>query len=258
MTTLQTQASDPNNDPLTYSWSVDGEVVTNSGRSLEFRSESHSVGSHTIGVAVTDIDSLTANCQFILTIDRRPNGNPSVELMADKNEAYDGDTVTVTAQANDPDGDPVSYSWSLDGQSQSWTKSSIEINTAGLGEGRHSVSVTVRDDRKGTATHTALFSLRERAITESNEIFTGARAIGFAVQVAAYRERQRAEALQAILQNLGYPAYMVEEDIPGSGRYHRVRVGPFSTSDEAAEVASEMGNRMPEPLPNFWIVPYQR
>jgi hypothetical protein len=135
---------------------------------------------------VTDIDSLTANCQFNLTIDRRPNGNPSVELIADKNEAYDGDTVTVTAQANDPDGDPVSYSWSLDGQSQSWTKSSIEINTAGLGEGRHSVSVTVRDDRKGTATHTALFSLRERAITESNEIFTGARAIGFAVQVAAY------------------------------------------------------------------------
>ena len=50
---------------------------------------------------------------------------------------------------------------------------------------------------------------------------------------------------------------MVEADVPGLGRYYRVRVGPFDTQEEAREVTSNMQSRFPQEIPGFWIVPYQ-
>ncbi|MDA2935029.1 SPOR domain-containing protein [Acidobacteria bacterium AH-259-D05] len=84
--------------------------------------------------------------------------------------------------------------------------------------------------------------------------------VGFAVavQMAAYLPRQQAAGLRAILQDHGYSAYVVETDIPGSGRYYRVRVGPFETREEAKEVAANMQTSLSEQLPDFWIVPFHQ
>ena len=87
---------------------------------------------------------------------------------------------------------------------------------------------------------------------------TSTRAVGFDVQIAASRTRQEAEKSRTLWEGRGYTAYMVEADIPGSGRYYRVRVGPFGTQEEAREVASNMQSRFPQELPDFWIVPYQQ
>ena len=81
---------------------------------------------------------------------------------------------------------------------------------------------------------------------------------GFSVQVAAYRQRRQADEFLVMLQDRGYTAYVVEGDIPGSGLYYRVRVGPFGTQEEVAEVVADMRNRLPEPLPDFWIIPSDR
>ncbi|MDA2934679.1 carboxypeptidase regulatory-like domain-containing protein [Acidobacteria bacterium AH-259-D05] len=89
-------------------------------------------------------------------------------------------------------------------------------------------------------------------------VFTSTQTIGFAVQMAAYRERPKAEEFRAMLQNRGYSAYVIEADIPGSGRFYRVRVGPFSTLEQAKEVTADMRSRLAEPLPDFWIVPHQQ
>jgi len=82
--------------------------------------------------------------------------------------------------------------------------------------------------------------------------------VGFAVQIAASRTRQKAEELRAIWQDRAYTAYVVKADSPGSGRYYRVRVGPFDIQEEPREVASDIRSRFPQELPDFWIVPYQQ
>ena len=87
---------------------------------------------------------------------------------------------------------------------------------------------------------------------------TSTRAVGFAVQIAASRTRQKAEKSRTLWERRGYTAYVVETDIPGSGHYYRVRVGRFDTQEEAREVASNMQSRLPQELPDFWIVPYQK
>ncbi len=102
---------------------------------------------------------------------------------------------------------------------------------------------------------------RSRAPTEpppTNQLSsTSTRGVGFAVQIAASRTRQKAEELRTMWQDRGYTVFVVEADVPGLGRYYRVRVGPFDTQEEAGEVTSNMQSRFPQEIPEFWIVPYQ-
>ena len=169
-TTITAQASDGNNDALTYSWSVDGSSVTNNQPSFDFGTAGRSVGDHTVQVTVTDVDNLSANCQFNVTVDRRPNTDPTVALTLDKNEVYAGDQVGANAQASDAEGDPMTYSWTLDGQSRSDTSSSISIDTTGLSGGNHSVAVTVRDDHDGSGSATQNLSVREKLVVQVSGI----------------------------------------------------------------------------------------
>ena len=86
---------------------------------------------------------------------------------------------------------------------------------------------------------------------------TSTRGVSCAVQIAASRRRQEAEELRTLWGSRDYTAYVVEADIPGSGRYYRVRVGPFDTQEEAREVASNVQSRFPQEIPEVWIVPPQ-
>ena len=87
--------------------------------------------------------------------------------------------------------------------------------------------------------------------------FTSPRAVGLAIQIAAFQTRQRAEGLRATLQAAGFAAYVVETEVPpGSARFYRVRVGPFDTREEAQSVGAHLQSRFPQRVPDFWIVSY--
>ena len=160
--TLRASASDPNNDPLSYSWSVDGRAVDNNQAQFVFGTAGRSAGSHTARVSVTDSDGMSSNCEFAVVVERKANRNPTVTLTVDKTEVTAGDTITAKVTASDPDNDPITYSWKVDGQARPETGSQLSLNTSGLSGGRHTVSVTVTDDRGGSTTETRSFSVRER------------------------------------------------------------------------------------------------
>ncbi len=87
--------------------------------------------------------------------------------------------------------------------------------------------------------------------------FTSSRAVGFAIQIAAFQTRQRAEKLRATLQAAGFAVYVVETEVPpGSARYYRVRVGPFHTREEARGVVANVQSRFPQQILDYWIVSY--
>lgn len=168
--TLRARASDPNNDPLHYTWTVNGQSVPNDRPEFVFGTEGRSPGRYTVRVTVTDVDNMSANCEFTVTVERRPNRNPTVTLTLDKTEVYAGETVNATAQASDPDNDPLTYSWTVDGQSRPETGSQIAVNTGGMAGGSHSVSVTVRDDRGGSASDTKSFRVTEKIVIQIDRI----------------------------------------------------------------------------------------
>ncbi|MFQ5929400.1 MAG: OmpA family protein [Acidobacteriota bacterium] len=169
-TTLQVSASDPNNDPLTYTWAVDGEAVSNNQTFFQFEATGLSIGDHTAQVVVTDVDGMSANCDFHVIIEGRPNRDPSVTLTLDKSDIYAGEMVSASAQASDPDDDPLTYFWAVDGQSRSETESSVQIDTTGLAGGRHSVGVSVVDDRDASASDMRSFLIREKVVIQMDKI----------------------------------------------------------------------------------------
>ena len=164
--TLEAKASDPNDDPLNYSWSVDGEEVTADEPSFDFGTVGRSVGSHRTAVTVTDVDGLAASCTFNVNITARPNPPLSLSLGLDKTEVYAGETITATATAKDPDNDPLTFAWKVNGQGRSETTSTLKIDTSGLAAGNHSVSVTVEDDRGDSQAETKSFKVREKVVIQ--------------------------------------------------------------------------------------------
>ncbi len=163
-TTLRARASDPNGDALTYSWTVDGQAIPNDSAEFQFGTTGRTVGTHAVRVTVTDVDGMSASCQFQVTITRRPNTNPSCSLSLNPSEVYAGEPVTATVTASDAESDPLTYSWTVDGQSHAGAGNSIQVATSGMAGGPHTVGVTVRDDRGGSCNDTQTFSVREKII----------------------------------------------------------------------------------------------
>lgn len=165
-TTLTARASDPNGDPLTYAWTVDGQSVTNNQPSFQFGTAGKSVGRHTVRVTVTDSDGMSASCEFTVTITEKPNNNPTCSLEVTPAQVFAGEAVNARATASDPDNDPLKYAWRVDGQSRSETGNSLSINTSGMTGGSHSVTLTVTDDRGGSCTATKSFAVVEKIVIQ--------------------------------------------------------------------------------------------
>jgi DedD protein len=64
---------------------------------------------------------------------------------------------------------------------------------------------------------------------------------GFTVQVVASRTKQDAEALVKILQDYGYPVFLVTPEVAhASDNLYRVQVGPFTSKEEAEKVRQRL------------------
>jgi outer membrane protein OmpA-like peptidoglycan-associated protein len=161
---VEAKATDANGDALTYSWEVAGQKISNDQPYFEFGSAGRAVGAHTARVTVTDVDGLSASCDFNIAIARRPNTSPTVTLALSKADVFAGESITATAQSKDPEGDPITHTWKIGGTTRSETGTSITINTRGLAGGRHQVSVEAKDDRGGSSNATQSFSVKEKAI----------------------------------------------------------------------------------------------
>ncbi len=169
-TNLRATASDPNGDALSYQWSVDGSSVSNDQSSFEFGTSGRPQGAHSVTVTVTDVDGMSASCDFNVTISRPTNRDPTVTLSLDKQQVYAGETINATASASDPHDDPLTPSWSVDNQSRPGTSSRLSLNTSGMSGGSHGVTVTVRDDRDASATDTKSFSVTEKIVIQINQL----------------------------------------------------------------------------------------
>ncbi len=71
----------------------------------------------------------------------------------------------------------------------------------------------------------------------------------YTVQVAAYRSKKDALLLVYKLKKAGFDAFYERTNIPGKGVWYRVRVGHYSSRDEAKRWADKIHRRMG--LPTF-------
>ncbi|HXN52619.1 MAG TPA: outer membrane beta-barrel protein [Candidatus Acidoferrum sp.] len=148
---VRANASDPDNDPLTYSWTANGGTVEGSGPEVRWNSSGVNPGTYTAKVRVDDGRGGTVSCSADIRVEPPPNRPPTMSCSVDRNSVVIGESVQVTATASDPDNDPLTYSWNSSGGRVRGTGASVRFDTAGVTAGEYTISGRVDDGRGGTA-----------------------------------------------------------------------------------------------------------
>jgi outer membrane protein OmpA-like peptidoglycan-associated protein len=155
--------SDPDNDRLTYAWTVNGQPIAASGPQISFGSEGRKPGDYAIACTVSDGEA-SANSSAKATVKERiiPNQPPTIECLTTTMDVASGGSIELRARASDPDKDRLNYNWSSTGGTVAGSGETATFNASGVKAGSYPVSVTVNDGRGGKASCSMNVNVSER------------------------------------------------------------------------------------------------
>lgn len=101
------------------------------------------------------------------------NSNPVINsLTAAAQAIWQSGSTQITVAASDPDGDPLTYTWSANGGNINGAGTSV-LFTAPSSGGRYTVTVTVRDSGGGQATRTITITVGATVRGTVNDVSDG-------------------------------------------------------------------------------------
>jgi len=148
---IHVNASDPDNDPLTYTYTATSGTVDGTGPDVRWKSTGVSEGTYTVTSQVSDGKGGTASCATDIKVEARPNRPPTASLAVERSPILPGEHTGITCTGNDPDNDPLTYSYSATGGQVTGTGASAQFDATGVQAGTYTVKCTVNDGRGGTA-----------------------------------------------------------------------------------------------------------
>jgi outer membrane protein OmpA-like peptidoglycan-associated protein len=144
-------ASDPDNDPLAYTYSATGGTLEGAGPEARWNSAGVAVGSYTVTVRVNDGKGGIASCAVDVKVEEKPNHPPTATLSIERSPILPGERTGVTCTGSDPDNDPLTYSYTATSGQIIASGSNVLFDATDLKPGSYTVKCTVNDGRGGTA-----------------------------------------------------------------------------------------------------------
>ena len=155
--TIICEASDLDEDELSYEWSASGGNITGEGHTVTWLAPSDS-DDYTIRVVVRD--GMGGESSTSLSIKVATNHAPQIKsLVATYPRLKPGSSTEITCEASDPDGDELSYTWLADGGKIS-AKGHTATWVAPDCVNSYDITVVVKDGKGGEATETVQFQVR--------------------------------------------------------------------------------------------------
>ncbi|HEY2497727.1 MAG TPA: OmpA family protein [Candidatus Angelobacter sp.] len=145
----QAQASDPDNDPLTYKWSATGGSIEGTGAEARWNSSGVQPGKYTITATVDDGRGGVANSSADVTVEQKPNTPPTISCAANPATITVGQRANIVATASDVDNDQLTYSYKASGGNVTGTGANAEFDSTGLAPGNYTITCHVSDGRGG-------------------------------------------------------------------------------------------------------------
>jgi outer membrane protein OmpA-like peptidoglycan-associated protein/opacity protein-like surface antigen len=156
---VRAQASDADNDTLTYTWTTTGGAVDGSGPDVRWNSSGATPGTYAVKVRVSDSKGGTADCSVDIRVEPPPNRAPSLTCSAERSTVRSGERVRISAVGSDPDGDTLTYSWRTSNGQIIGSGQSVQLDTSGLAAGTYTVTGRAEDGRGGAADCSASVSV---------------------------------------------------------------------------------------------------
>ena len=148
---VRADASDPDNDPLTYTWTTTGGAIEGTGSQVRWNPAGVALGTHSVTARVDDGRGGNVSCVAEVRVDPRPNRPPTISCSASPSSVQPGGLVHITAVASDPDNDPLTFSWESTGGQIVGSGSEVELDTTHVAPSHYTVTGHVSDGRGGTA-----------------------------------------------------------------------------------------------------------
>jgi outer membrane protein OmpA-like peptidoglycan-associated protein len=158
---IHVDASDLDNDTLTYTYTATGGTVDGTGPNVRWSPANLAIGSYTVNVKVDDGHGGTATCSADVAIAKRPNRPPVISCAPERTPIIVGERVAVNSTASDPDGDPISYSYTATGGQVSGNGPVAQFDSTGLAPGSYSITCTADDGQGGRTSAPTAVEVKE-------------------------------------------------------------------------------------------------
>src|SRR5262249_9198269 len=160
------------NGPLRYEWTLEDHRVSQEEEwSYKPTANEGSEKPKTVKLLISDQAGQQIEKHWQVTV-AHTNRPPQILAMAPSGEALElaaGASQELRVEATDPDNDPLTYEWTVDGVAAGTQPT---LNWKAQGEGRHQVRAVVRDRGNLTVTRewqvAALKPLPEKPVTQKN------------------------------------------------------------------------------------------
>jgi lipid-binding SYLF domain-containing protein len=153
---VRADASDPDNDPLTYTWTAAAGTIEGNGSQVHWNPAGAAVGAYSITVRVDDGRGGTVSCVAQVLVAAR---QPTLSCSASPSSVHPGDRVHITASASNPSNDPLTFAWQSSGGRIVGSGPEVELDTTGIEPSHYTVTGQINDGRGGTADCRAEFSV---------------------------------------------------------------------------------------------------
>lgn len=149
----------PEGASITYAWTATGGKLSGSGDTVTFDATGVAPGKYTVTVMVSDNYKHSVPCTAEITVNKKYLP-PTVTCAVSPDSIQAGESATVRATASSPDGSPLVYSWTVNGQAQAASGPTFTFGSEGRQPGTYTIAVTV-DTGKFTASCSGTVTVRE-------------------------------------------------------------------------------------------------
>ena len=160
---IHVAATDADNDTLSYSYTATGGTVDGTGPDVRWSPSGLAIGSYTVNAKVDDGRGGTATCAADVAVAKRPNRPPVISCAPERNPIIAGERVAINSTASDPDGDPLTYSYSATSGQVSGNGPVAQFDSTGLSAGNYTVTCTADDGQGGRTSATTSVDVQQPA-----------------------------------------------------------------------------------------------
>ncbi len=160
---IHVDATDVDKVGLTYSYTTTGGTVEGTGPDARWNPSGLAIGPYTVNAKVDNGHGGTATCAADVAVNKRPNRPPVISCAPEHNPIIAGERVAIKSTASDPDGDPLTYSYSASGGQITGDGPVAQFDSTGLSAGSYTMTCTADDARGGRTSATTNVDVQQPA-----------------------------------------------------------------------------------------------